>query len=351
MVAVFDGHNDFLSRVMDAPHLRTALWREGDGTGHLDAKRCAAGGMAGGMFAIYVPSPSTMTMAEYNALFDTAPYQIPLPAPLDLAPAQAHALQMAGHFHAIAREIDGFTHCLTAAEIEATFARGDFAAVLHMEGAEAIDDSLDALHLFHAMGLRSLGPVWSRPTLFGAGVPFAYPATGDFGGGLTDAGKRLVAECNALKIMIDLSHLNEKGFDDVARLSDAPLVATHSNAHAICPSSRNLTDRQLAVIKESGGMVGVNFAVSFLRPDGRKDTAMGWDVVLRHIDHLIEKLGEDHVGLGSDFDGALLPDILSDAAALPGLIAQLEARGFGTELIEKLAHRNWINVLRRTWGA
>ena len=130
-----------------------------------------------------------------------------------------------------------FKVCRTAAEVRDCLADGTIAAIMHMEGAEAIDESLDALHLFHAMGLRSLGPVWSRPTIFGHGVPFAFPSTPDTGPGLTDAGKRLVTECNGLQIMMDLSHMNEAGFNDVARLSDAPLVATHSNAHALCPST------------------------------------------------------------------------------------------------------------------
>src|SRR5919202_1128991 len=126
---------------------------------------------------------------------------------------------------------------------------------------------LDALEVFYQAGLRSLGPVWSRPTAFGHGVPFAFPRSPDTGAGLTDAGKELVRACNRLGIMIDLSHLNEQGFWDVAGLSDAPLVATHSNAHALCPSTRNLTDEQLGAIAGSGGLVGVNFAVSFLRED------------------------------------------------------------------------------------
>ena len=134
-------------------------------------------------------------------------------------------------------------------------AKGVIAGIMHMEGAEAIDASLDNLYAFHAMGLRSIGPVWSRPTIFGNGVPFAFPSSPDTGDGLTEAGKRLVLACNELKIMLDLSHINEKGFNDVARLSNAPLVATHSNAHAVTPSSRNLTDRQLAMIRESNGMV------------------------------------------------------------------------------------------------
>ena len=150
-----------------------------------------------------------------------------------------------------------------------------------MEGAAAIDESLDALHLFHAMGLRSLGPVWSRPTVFGHGVPFAFPSSPETGPGLTEAGKLLVGECNRLRIMLDLSHLNEAGFLDVAKLSDAPLVATHSNAHAVTASSRNLTDWQLKAIGESGGMAGLNLATVFLRPDGRQSPEMTLEPVKR----------------------------------------------------------------------
>ena len=103
---------------------------------------------------------------------------------------------------------------------------------MHLEGAEPIAADLDALYLFHDMGLRSLGPVWSRPTVFGHGVTFAYPSSPDSGPGLTDAGKDLLCVYNELGILFDLSHLNEAGFNDVAALTDAPLVATHSNAHA-----------------------------------------------------------------------------------------------------------------------
>ena len=127
--------------------------------------------------------------------------------------------------------------------------RGSLAAVLHIEGAEAIDPELDALEVLHAAGLRSLGPVWSRPNLFGHGVPFRFPSSPDTGPGLTDAGKALVRACNELRLMLDLSHLNEAGFWDVAALSQAPLVASHSNAHALCPCSRNLTDKQLDAIR------------------------------------------------------------------------------------------------------
>ena len=149
--------------------------------------------------------------------------------------------------------------------------------------------------------------------------------------------------------MLDLSHLNEKGFDDIAALTDAPLVATHSNAYAVTPSTRNLTDRQLDVIRQTDGLVGLNFATIFLREDGRKSTFNGWDPVLRHLDHLIEKLGEDRVGFGSDFDGAAVPADIGDVAGLPRLIDALRAHGYDETLLRKIALENWMAVLERTW--
>lgn len=348
---VFDGHNDILLRLQMAPERRDSIWLTGEGRGHLDLPRMRAGGFAGGMFAIYVPSPCAPGAPDYMAMMDAPPYEIELPAMLPLEWAQPIALSMAGHLLWMERASEGaFRLCRTAAEIEGARRDGVIAGVMHMEGAEAIDPGLDALHVFHALGLRSLGPVWSRPTVFGHGVPFRFPGTPDTGPGLSDAGKRLVRACNALRIVLDLSHLNEAGFNDVAALSDAPLIATHSNAHAVTPSTRNLTDRQLDMIRELRGMVGLNFATVFLRPDGRRSPDMGWEPVLRHLDHLIGRLGEDHVGFGSDFDGAEVPQSIGDVTGLPALIAALEAHGYGPALIEKLAWGNWLSVLRRTWG-
>lgn len=351
MIPVFDGHNDLLLRLLLAPEKREEIWLAGEGRGHLDLPRMRAGGFAGGFFAIYLPSPVAHDDAELMAQMENPPYALPLPDLIPFQAAIAPAIEAAGHLMWMERASGGALKIVrSVAEIRAAMAEGVIAAILHMEGAEAIDEDLNALHVFHAMGLRSLGPVWSRPTVFGHGVPFAYPASPDTGPGLTEAGKRLVAECNALKIMLDLSHLNEKGFDDIARLSDAPLVATHSNAHALTPSSRNLTDRQLDMIRESRGMVGINYAVGFLNEDGRKDAARGWAPMLRHLDHLIARLGEDHVGLGSDFDGAEIPEVLGDVAGLQGLIGAMRAHGYGEDLVEKIAYRNWLGVLERTWG-
>jgi membrane dipeptidase len=193
--------------------------------------------------------------------------------------------------------------------------------------------------------------VWSRPNAFGHGVPFRFPSTPDIGPGLSDAGKALVRACNQLGVLIDLSHLNAQGFWDVARLSEAPLVATHSNAHALCPAARNLTDDQLRAIRESGGMVGLNFAVSMLRADGGPDAATPLEVMVRHLDHLIERLGEDKVGFGSDFDGTIVPSAIKDAAGLQHLVAALREAGYDAPLLRRLAFENWLRVLERTWAA
>ena len=351
MIPVFDGHNDFLLRLYQHPDQRDALWLTGGAEGHLDMPRMKQGGFAGGFFAIYIPSPIAHDAPDYMAAMENPPFSLPLPALIDHHTAQPIALAKAGHLMWMERVSNGgFKICRTVAELRECLARGVISAILHMEGAEAIDPDLDALHVFHAMGLRSLGPVWSRPTVFGHGVPFAFPSGPDTGDGLTEAGKRLVKECNRLRIVLDMSHINEKGFWDVAGLTDAPLVATHSNAHAVTPSSRNLTDKQLAAIRESGGMVGLNYATSFLRRDGKQSADMGWEDVLAHLDHLLEYLGEDHLGLGSDFDGATLPKGIGDVVGQQALLQAMRDHGYGEALIRKIAHENWFSVLERTWG-
>ena len=180
-------------------------------------------------------------------------------------------------------------------------------------------------------------------------MPFGFPSSPDTGPGLTGAGKELVRACNRLGIMLDLSHLNEQGFWEVVSLSDAPLVATHSNAHSLCPTTRNLTDKQLDAIKESKGIVGLNFAVTDLRKDGWNEADTALDVMVRHIDYLVEHLGIDCVGLGTDFDGATIPQEIGDVAGLPKLINVLRESGYDDVALRKLAYENWVRVLGKTW--
>lgn len=347
LVPVFDGHNDTLLRLYQSKDTDVEkLFIEGKSGGHIDLPRAKAGGFAGGMFAIF-PPPVEKTRRSAVPL---APSDAePLPPEVPRADALTSTIAMASILFRLERA-GGLTVCRSAGDVRNAMAQGSIAAVFHIEGVEAIDPELTMLDVLHAAGLRSLGIVWSRPNAFGHGVPFRFPSSPDTGPGLTDAGKALVKACNQLKIMIDLSHLNEKGFRDVAGLSDAPLVATHSNVHAICGHSRNLTDWQLGAIRESGGMVGLNFATGFLREDGRMNADTSLDIMVRHVDSLLQALGEDGVGLGSDFDGAMIPAVIGDVAGLPKLIDALAARGFGRALIEKIAYRNWLSMLERTIG-
>jgi membrane dipeptidase len=346
LVPVFDGHNDVLLRLWGKKAGDpVAAFLAGDGEGHLDLPRMIRGGFAGGFFAIFVPSPQDEQFADDEDMNPPAAHQVGQFAALSAT------MSMASLLFRIEEASEGrFVVCRSVSDIRAALAEGKIAAIFHIEGAEAIDVELKALDVLHKAGLRSLGIVWSRDNLFGRGVPFRFPCTPDTGPGLTEPGKALVRRCNELRILIDVSHLNEKGFYDVARHSSAPIVATHSNAHSLSASSRNLTDDQIRIIGKSGGMIGLNFANGFLRADGRWQSENGLDTMLRHLDHMMKLAGEDHVGLGSDFDGARIPSQIGDAAGLPRLVEAMKAHGYGEELTKKLCSENWMKVLERTWG-
>jgi len=347
MQRIFDGHNDVLLRLWKKAHAGddpVAAFVGGSERAHVDLPRARAGGMAGGLSAIYVPS-GELTLKQPDA---RGHYETPLSPPLEHGPSLAIAMEMA----AIALRLEragAWRLCRSLADIERSIADGRFAAVLHLEGCEPIGSKLDELEVFYAAGLRSLGPVWSRNNIFGHGVPFSYPKSPDTGPGLTEAGVELVRACNRLGILVDLSHITEKGFWDVAKVSDQPLVASHSNAHSITPVARNLTDRQLDAIRESGGLVGLNFAVTMLRPDGRDRGDTPLSDMVRHVDYLVERLGIDGVALGSDFDGALIPQAIGSAAGLPKLVEALADAGYGGDDLDRLCRGNWMRVLGRAW--
>jgi len=351
-VPVFDGHNDVLCRLWQH-HYADAVnaFMQGTASGHLDFPRLRQGNVAGGIFAVWVPShPAVAAAADSGQVARSAPTPADFPQEAAIAARDA-TFSMLAILLRIEQASQGKVKiCRSAGDIRACMASGTLAVVMHIEGAEALDVNGELLDIFYASGLRSLGPLWSRPNLFGAGVPFRYPSSPDLGDGLTEAGKQLVRDCNRRRILVDLSHMDEKGFWHTAAISDAPLVASHSNAHALSAQSRNLTDRQLAAIAETRGFVGVNFAVPFLREDGRRDAETSLQEIVRHIEYLLDKVGEDGVGFGSDLDGATMPDDFRDAAGFPRLVAALAARGYGPELLHKICYGNWLRVLEATWG-
>lgn len=341
MLPVFDGHNDALTR---EPYEKLSQRRR---NGHLDLPRMLEGGMRGGIFAIFTPSPGE----EPNQvkLGGGGAYVEPLAPPVDRETAAAHAAVAAERLFELERE-GAVVVARTIVDVDA--ALGDPSlpvAVLHLEGAEAIDPALEELARWYERGLRSLGPVWSRANAFGHGVPFAFPSSPDVGPGLTDRGIALAKACAELGVLVDLSHLNEAGFWDVAGLEMGPLVASHSGAHALCPASRNLTDAQLDAIGDSGGLVGIVFATPFLREDFADDAETPLELIVEHARYVAERIGPEHVALGSDFDGATVPAPLGDPSGLPKLVAALREAGFNNAEIDGICWHNWRRVLAAWW--
>ncbi len=345
------GHNDTLLNLYLPERGEGRTYFTRSDKGHIDLPRAREGGLGGGFFAIFVPpDPLTQPLSKAEPVMTSTGYEMPLASAIEQSYAQRTTMAMIASLFRLEAESDGQIKVVrTVSELTTCLREGILAAILHFEGAEAIDAGLDALEVFYQAGLRSLGIVWSRPNAFAYGVPFGFPRSPDTGPGLTDAGRELVRACNRLGIMLDLSHLNEQGFWDVAELSDAPLVATHSNAHTLCPTTRNLTDKQLGAIKESGGIVGLNFAVTDLREDGWNNADTPLDVMVRHVDYLVEHLGIDCVGLGTDFDGATIPQEIGDVTGLPKLITALRKRGYDDAALRKIAFENWVLALNRTW--
>jgi membrane dipeptidase len=346
MIPVFDGHNDALTNL---DHAELATGRR---DGHLDLPRMRAGGMRGGIFAVFASSEGDDDDHFKPVARDDDVTEMEYAPPVGQPEAAAQSTAAAGRLLALERA-GQITVARRIEDLDRTLADPDSppVAVLHIEGAEAIDPELEALDTWYAAGLRSLGPVWSRANAFGYGVPFIFPSSPDTGPGLTPAGVRLVRRCAELGIMVDVSHLNEAGFWDIARLEAGPLVASHAGAHAVAPCSRNLTDRQLDAISASGGLVGIVFACSFLRPDFAEDEDTPLSLIAEHARHVADRIGVEHVALGSDFDGTMIPAPLGDVTGLPRLLDALHTDGgFSHTELEGIAWHNWRRVLAAWWN-
>ncbi len=339
-IAVFDGHNDALTA---ANHATLAV---GGGDGHLDLPRMRAGGVRGGIFAVFTESDEPQSDPEPQP---DGSYARPLAPAVDHETAAAASTAAAGRLFALERE-GQVRIARSIADIDAAAAeQGPPVAVLHFEGAEAIDPGLESLETWYAAGLRSLGPVWSRPNAFAHGVPFVFPSSPDTGPGLTPAGMALVHRCTELGIAVDLSHMNEAGFWDVARLDRGPLIVSHAGVHAISPCSRNVTDAQIDAVAQSGGLIGIVFACFFLRPDFLNDPDTPLTLIVQHVRYIADRVGIEHVAFGSDFDGATIPAPLGDVAGYPKLLDALAADGFSAAEIRAIAWDNWRRVLDAWW--
>ena len=311
---VVDTHVDTLLRFMDGKRSLGDRREEG----HVDLPRLADGGVDVQFFACYIE-------AEYKP-----------------DRGLKRALQMIDAlYQQLERNSDRMTLCTTSDQIAKAVAVGKVAAILAIEGGEAIGDDLAALRALHKLGVRSMGLVWNQRNLIADGVGERRAK-----GGLTNFGVEVVKEMNRLGIVVDVSHLTDPGFWDVIEIAKAPIMATHSNARAVCDHPRNLTDDQIKALAENGGVMGMNFAPAFVHKD--KATVNG---VLDHIDHIVELVGPDHVGLGSDFDGiGSTPEGLEDVTRIWHITDGLFRRGYREEDVEKILGKNHLRVIREVMG-
>lgn len=238
---------------------------------------------------------------------------------------------------ACARSQGALFPILKASDVAAAEPGRRVGGLLSIEGAEALEGSLDAVDEFYARGVRAIGITWNRRNAFGRGVR----AEGE--DGLTKLGFQLVEKMEAMGMIVDVSHLSDPAFDDVAAVAKMPFIASHSNARALNEHPRNLTDAQIRRIADSGGAVGAVFVPNFV---ALKPTKSYLEHLVDHIGHIVKVGGIECAALGSDFDGyrGVEGHVLADASEYPLLVDALHSRGYPAPSIEKILSRNWRRV-------
>jgi len=267
------------------------------------------------------------------------------------------ALDQVARLYAEVEQTNRFAVCKTFAEIEQ--ARRKIALVVTMEGVEPLGQDLNLLRAFYELGLRSVGLTHARRNAAGSG--WIFKPGGSPGDGLTNFGRDVVRECERLGILIDLAHINPRGFEDIVELTSKPLIVSHTNVRKFCDIERNISDEQIKIVGQRGGVVGVNAILVSQDPE-----ASTLDCYVDHIEHVIDLIGIDGVGIGFDFCEYLfqqmsesvradlaakltkphfIPDLTNHSHAR-NLTRKLIERGFSDEEIEKILRGNWLRVLK-----
>lgn len=279
--------------------------------GHVDLPRLREGGVSGQIFGLW-----------------TFPY------PQRGCAAAAHR-QLDALDRAVRASPDAFTWALTAEAIRNAREEGKVGALAGIEGGQALEGDLSNIAAFARRGVRSIGLVHFTKNEFGS------PAMGvrARGGGLTDLGRDAICEMNRKGVLVDLAHMDRRGFMEAATLSRDPVLVTHTGVSGANAHWRNIDDEQLRAVADRGGCAGVIFAPRFLGKDGIEG-------VCDHVLHMIRAAGEDTPALGSDFDGLIRPARgLGDASELPALTAALSARGLAPRVLEKILGENALRVI------
>lgn len=327
-LTVVDGHCDTVLDLLGISFTDKSMTRRDffeRGRGHLDFPRLLEGGVSCQVMALFTDN--------------------------ELVPmARAHTWRLLEAIEGLWAQKRGFVPALKVADILAAKASGQVAGLLSIEGGEAIGDGkggLDELRAFHARGLRLMGLTWSRPNAIAMGV--SDSSVPQAPGGLTPFGRKVVKEMERLGIVVDVSHLSDQSFEEVLDLAERPLIASHSNSREICPAPRNLTDPMAERIAATGGLIGITFPGVFI------DTVpaqVSRERLMDHVNHLLQVVGPDHLGLGSDFDGFTAPYgvAFSSCADLPWITARLLADEHSPEAVAKIMGGNWLRVLGQVIG-
>lgn len=310
---VVDAHCDTALRLVDGETLTPA----NEPSGHVDLTRLKAGGVSLQVFALWIDADEHET-GRLRRCVDM----------LDAVTREVNRLSDEMHL------------VLSARDVDTVIETGKVGVLLSIEDGAALEGSLAALRAMYNLGVRALGLTWNGRNELADGVGVADGA----GSGLTRFGRDVVREMNRLGMIVDVSHLAEAGFWDVIELSSAPIIASHSNAKAVCNHRRNLTDAQIKALAEKGGVMGMNFCPPFLNESG----AASVDDIVRHIDHIVNLVGPKHVGLGSDFDGSSsVPKGAEDVSQLPRITDALLARGYSDDDVRAILGNNFLRVFRQ----
>lgn len=326
---IFDLHCDTIWRIWQRQKNGESVALAQDGCLQIDENKLKKGGYFAQCFAMFVPANAEDAYGRFKEMLEV--YETQLNGSSLLKPV---------------RRFDDFAKNREA---------GRISAVLTMEDAAPLGNSIERLRECYGYGVRMIGLTWNYPNAVG------YPNIRRFEGlrpdkteplfepeteyGLTDFGRELVREMNGLGIVVDVSHLSDKGFYDVMETSKKPIMASHSNARGLCRNVRNVTDDMLKKLADNGGIIGMNYAAGFLNEDEEKGKETISHVV-RHMQYVQRKIGVEHIGIGSDFDG-IDPNIeLQTAAHMPLLVQALERAGFTADEIEKITYRNALRVFK-----
>ncbi len=354
---VVDTHDDTTQRLVDE---KFDLGRR-DARGHIDIPRMKEGGMDAIFFSIWMPSSITGPEAVKRALDQ-----------IDAVREQ------------VRRHPDDLVLATTAEEVRRAYAQHKIAALMGMEGGHMIDNDLGILRMYAPLGVRYL------TLTHGSNTEWADSSTDKPAhNGLTDFGKDVVRELNRLGVLVDISHVSDKTFYDALEVSKAPMIASHSSCRALCDAPRNMTDDMIKALAAKGGVIQINYHMGFLSQEYRNATSnpklvkeldaevkkrcgasqacqiregeqlarerveqgkaprVDWTKVVDHIDHAVKLAGADHVGLGSDFDGANMPYGLEDASKLPKITEALLRKGYSESDIRKILGGNTLRVMEQ----